>query len=142
VALDPPAPLTCEEPEPLIQMTGHVDRTHRHRPSRRELDRQRDPVHPAAHLRRSTPLLAVPVQDGARLPSPLTKQLHGRALLYLPPGRGFRRCRHGTQPHHLLARHIKPLAAGRQHRHPWRSTQHIRREAGNVVEEMLAVVQH
>jgi hypothetical protein len=105
-----------------------------------ELDRQREPVQPAAQPGNVRGRLAVEHPRCARRARPREEQLHGRRGL--DPGRVVGRWQgQGVQPQDVLAWHRQRLAAGRQNGHPRAVLEQQLGHLGHRVQQVLAVVE-
>ena len=134
LAFDAAAAPTGEEPEPLVEVRGDVGRAHRRRARRRELDGQRDPVHPPADLADGGPLLVVPGRLRACVGSAIGEQPHRRALDQVAPVGGRRGRRQRPHSHDALAGHVERLAARRDHAHVGARPHHRVGERTGVVQ--------
>ena len=143
MALDAPAALAGEQPEPLVEMRGDVGGAHRRRPARpraRSRAGSRPPVdrsHPPRTIgpRSSRPSHLRPTPDPRTDGPP-------RSPAAAPASRDGSGASERAHPHHSLTVDLERLPAGRQHRDARARRERRLRQRPRLVEEVLAVVQH
>ena len=131
-----------QQPEPLIETPRDLGRS-QHRDARRgELDRQRDPVEPSAHLRDRVGVRRVEREARLHRPGPLHEQHHRVALRDRLEPRRVGRHVERRHPQHPLAGDVEALPTRRQHPHPRTPAHDLVDEVRNRAEQVLAVVEH
>ena len=119
--------------EPSVEPGRHLGDVEGVQPGRRQLDRQRQPVESTHDLGDDRQLVGVGIEAGRHGAGPIDEQLNGRRIVG-----GRRERRHRAQP---LAAHPQALPARRQHRHVRAPGEHCLHEAGDRLEDVLAVVE-
>ena len=76
VAFHPLAPTARQQTEPLVEMARDLGRVHRRGARRRELERERDAVEPAAHLGDRCSIVRVELEAGSYRPDALDEEPH------------------------------------------------------------------
>jgi hypothetical protein len=130
MARRPGAVTAGEQGEAVLQSPRHLLCGKGSHPRRRQLDRQRDAVQPAADLRDRRPAFGGQHELRSRLARALGEELHGVTLS------------HGRDAQHHLAGDSQRLPARRQDPQPGTVGQERRYQAGAGVVEVLAVVDY
>jgi hypothetical protein len=127
-----------KEPQSRSEPVRHSGDAQRTRPRRRQLDRQRHPVQPAADLSDGVQLVRVRVVGATLRPDPLDEQRDRVAHVVLAD----RRDRQRSERHHLLTADHQRLAARGHHRDSRRCMQQPLDELRHTAHHVLAVVEH
>jgi hypothetical protein len=141
VALRAPCARARQQREAAVQVLGDLGRRERADPRRRELERERQPVEPAADVGDRRPVLVVDLEVPADEPSPVEEELH-RLRRGRLRGRARVRDLERAQREHRFAVDPERLAAGGQHARVRAGLEHPFRQLRHAAHHVLAVVEH